>query len=109
MLYHCELGFPTIPMPSGIMALTYSQHARSAAADDQISLPQFLDPLYAKLIEVEIEGRKVIKCLYRVKYNRTHDLCLAVKPDGFVKTVWTNRVNDTHKTLNRERYASCRS
>lgn len=108
-LYHFELGFPSsAQMHFGQMLLEYSTHARTAAQNDRygdISLPLSLDTHQATVIEIEMFGNKTTKVLYRVPYNAQHDLMIALIPDRrYVKTVWLNRKDDAHKTLEEWRY-----
>ena len=108
-LYHKEFGIPTAAETVvGKLPLERSQHALRAAKDDRygniINLPRILDTSKAQVIEVEMEGDRTTKVLYRVPYSDTHDLVLAVMPDGFVKTVWLNAHDDLHNTLDASRY-----
>lgn len=110
-LYHYQLGLPKVQLPQGVALLEYTGHAKRAANDDRygvITLPVALDTSAAKVIEVEVDGNAVTKVLYRVSYDHKHDLCLAVIPRRYgawlVKTVWLNRKDDTHRTLDEKRY-----
>jgi len=108
-LYHTEIGFPTnIELPKGIFNLTYSNHAKRASFDDrygQMTLPTTLDIEEAQLIEIEVENNKVIKSVYRIKYDDVLDLIIVLIPQkSFVKTVWFNRSDDAHSTLQHWKY-----
>lgn len=110
-LYHCEIGFPRgARTPVGTFALAYTQHAFKAALTDKytdvIDLPDRLVTRYARVIEIGMEGAKVSKIVYRIAYDDTFDLCLAVVPGVpmVVKTVWLQKADDHHKTLNRGKY-----
>ena len=71
-----------------------------------MSLPTSLDIEEAKLIEIEVEANEVIKCVYRTKYDDTLDLIIVLIPQrSFVKTVWFNRSDDKHSTLQHWRYS----
>jgi len=108
--YHYQLGLPTNRLPSGVISLTYSNHALSRAVDKGITLPAFLDTSTAKVIEIEVEDGMVEKILYRVKYNAGYDMLLAIIPyRKFVKTAWLNSVTDKHTTLNASEYDRPRS
>lgn len=108
--YHADLGIPSSAQTNfGQMLLDYSGHALSAAQDDRygniINLPRSLDTSTAQVIEVETDGRKTTKVLYRIPYSDEFDLMLAVIPDRrFVKTVWLNRNDDKHETLQDWKY-----
>ena len=109
-LYHTEIGFPSnIELPKGIFNLTYSNHAKRASSDDRyghMSLPTTLDIEEAKLIEIEIDNDEVIKGVYRTRYDDTLDLIIVLIPQkSFVKTVWFNRSDDKHSTLQHWRYS----
>lgn len=117
MLYHTQLGVPQQvkeQLPFGTFRLTYTNHAKKAAAEDRYgiayALPSQLNTGKARLIEVEVNNGKIEKLLYRMVISISVHLCVAVIPDGrnwLVKTVWGQAANDNHKTLNVERYASC--
>lgn len=109
-LYHVDIGFPAdLKLPRGQLALEYSFHARRAAETDRISpycsLPGLLD-LSAGIVEVEVKHGKLIKVVTRQPYSEQVDIVLVVMlTTGRVKTVWFNRTNDKHRTLDRSRYA----
>lgn len=109
MKYHIELGIPEdVETQFGAMLLDYSPHALQAAQDDRygtINLPRVLDTSKARVIEVETDGRKTRKVLYRIPHDPEHDLLLAIDPDRrYVKTVWLNRNDDIHGTLDPSKY-----
>lgn len=66
--------------------------------------------LYGRVVEVEIEDGRVNKIITRLKnrYNSKEDLCAAIllEEDGIakVKTIWINRIDDSHKTIRMENY-----
>lgn len=107
-LYHFQVGFPkAVVYIHGVLDLTYSRHALEARLNDRygvVLLPKQLDVETAKLIEIEVEGNVVVKAVYRIPLNAECDLVLVVGRDGFVRTVWLNRNNDVHRTLDRSKY-----
>lgn len=110
-LYHYTLGFPNgFSSTVGVRKLMYTHHAKNAALTDRygiINLPTQLDTNNAKCIEVEILNGKVSKLVYRIKYNNAVDLVLVVVPyitEFKVKTVWLNKIEDKHATLNISKY-----
>ena len=107
-LYHVELGFPSdVVLMSGIIYLTYSKHAIRASYDDRygmMNLPSLLDIKFAKIIEIEVENGRVVKSVYRSKYDKVLDIIIVVNYDGFVRTVWFNKVSDRHQTLDVGKY-----
>lgn len=85
------------------MFLTYSEHAKKRAAEKGISnLPQTI--ISRDCTVFEIEDTDIRKYALRTKYNATHALCMAVDEKGFVRTVWLNRHDDRHCTLNKKLY-----
>lgn len=108
-LYHKDIGFP-IPASSfkfGTVGLKYSRHAIEASFNDRygwINLPDLLNTNTAVLIELEIRAGRIVKLVYRTKYNNQYDLILAIALGGLVKTVWLNSNEDSHNTLNLNRY-----
>lgn len=66
--------------------------------------------LYGRIVEVEIEDGRVNKIITRLKnrYNSKEDLCAAILLEedriAKVKTIWINRINDSHKTIRIENY-----
>ena len=107
--YHTEVGIPEdVQTQFGQMLLDYSQHALQAAQNDRygtIDLPRSLDTSKAQVIEVETDGKRTHKVLYRVPYNNEYDLLMAVDPRRrFVRTVWLNRNDDLHNTLDPSQY-----
>lgn len=114
ILYHKDIGFPNdIQMPRGfnpVMDLRYGSHAKDAARDDrygQMRLPQRIDVRKGETVEIGVTGKTVTKMVIRFSYNDTLDMVMVIIPaSGFVKTVWFNQKNDTHKTLNHAKYAN---
>lgn len=54
--------------------------------------------------EVETEKGKLTKCVVRVSYNDKKDICLVYRY-GLIVTAWLCNKDDTHKTLNKSKYA----
>lgn len=109
-LYHADLGIPqNAQTQHGQMLLDYSPHALSAALDDRygniVNLPKSIDTSKAQVIEVEMNGSKTTKVVYRIPYNEEYDLVMVLLPDRrFVKTVWLNKNTDLHNTLDTSKY-----
>jgi len=60
------------------------------------------------VFEAEWNG-KLVKIAMRVKLDEKRDLVIVGIPQMgglFVKTVWINLRNDSHKTLNKNKYCS---
>lgn len=110
MKYHTDIYMPEEAKRLEFATmLRYSQHAKNAAKDDrygQIDLPKVFDSRKATLIEAVVESGKVVKALYRMDYDTLHDLCLVIATaHDRVLTVWLNRKDDEHHTLDRSQYA----
>ena len=66
--------------------------------------------LHGRIVEVEIEDGRVNKIITRLnnRYNSKEDLCAAIllgeDRTARVKTIWINRIDDSHKTIRMENY-----
>lgn len=109
-LYHSDIRLPDgFRTPVSTVAVKYSRHAERAAQNDRygkIDLPTSLDLSTGKVIEVGVEGGKVVKVLFRFPYTRRCDLCIVLCPGrpAFCKTVWLNERTDKHVSLDRSKY-----
>ena len=110
VLYHHRLGFPkNIKIKYGTLRLTYTKHAVERAKEskyDKIVLPEKIDTDQAQAIEVEVgDDGMPQKILYRASYSALYEMCMAVViPSGIVKTIWLNRCDDNHNTLDVRKY-----
>lgn len=105
--YHVDLGLPHMnpsALPTLGAALTYTMHAHQEARLDNVGhlLPASL-PSYT-LIEVEMLDCAPLKWVVRCGLDNERDVVLAITSDYIVKTVWVNRKNDTHRTLDTRKY-----
>lgn len=98
--------------PTERVALRWGKHALLAGMNDRygvIPVFQSLPLSNFKVVEFAAVGREVTKIVVRGHYNDDLDVVFVLIPgrEGahFVKTVWFNKRNDTHKTLRRDRYA----
>lgn len=114
MLYHFQLGFPeTLKIKEQyVFNLTYSKHALRAASTDRygtMRLPESVVIPRDYIVEVETEDNvEVDKIVFRVpyEYKEDLDLCIVVvQSTQFVKTVWFNKITDTHTTLDKRKYS----
>lgn len=117
-LYHILLGIPPrIRTKWGKLRLEYGSHAIKESLSDRygkIALPDELDTDSAQVIEVEDDRLGFTKkVVYRVPHDDKNDLVIVIRPvvdivlnirTGFVKTVWLNRRDDNHKTLDEDKY-----
>jgi len=116
-LYHRDLGFPiTFKYPSTKVELSWSKHAHRQAEVDRYGYISKMETLHTDdyepiEIEYDIDKSKPVKMLLRSKFEVNDcNVVIAVMPStkgatkAFVKTVWYNRVSDTHKTLDSSKY-----
>lgn len=114
MIYHKDVFLPRRIVglvPKGIKELVYSRHAKQEFKDKngQISPPTHLDFAYATLVEVTTAGKLVTKLVMRKEHDADHDVVLVMLPTEskkhwWVKTVWLNKKNDNHSTLQKNRF-----
>jgi len=111
MLFHADVWLPSqlhAFMPKEAIKLSWSLHALDALKNDRYGCfqpPLFIHPKEARAVEIEFDGKKVTKVLYRIRNCNSYDLCIVVMPaTGVVKTAWANLVIDTHKTLDASKY-----
>jgi len=114
-LYHRELGFPmTFHYPSVLAELEWSKHAEEQSMADRYGAIRMMDALHTDdyipiEVEYDLDNSTIIKMLLRSKSSYSgNNVCIVVmprKPRWFVKTVWYNRVNDTHRTLDASKYS----
>lgn len=98
-------GFPAdMPQPVPGMSLFYSHHAEQAAREDHIEWVPLFVPKEFEVIEATVRLGVVEKWVIRTHLNTETDLVLVVQPDGWVRTLWVNSKDDTHRTLNHYRY-----
>lgn len=111
-LWHSEIRLPTgFVAPTERVTLEWSIHADRARKDDRYAeIPKFKTiPLSVfSVIEVETTGSKVSKLVMRGHWTADLDVVFVLIPGPvyFVKTVWINKRNDVHKTLDRSKYVS---
>lgn len=112
-LFHRDIGFPrNVQWPCGLYDLQYGHHAITEARRDRYGdvsklLPKELNTQAAQVIEAEIEGRRAVKIVYRIRLDEKRDLCLAISTNSrqwFVRTIWINEKTDTHQSLNCSKY-----
>lgn len=111
LLFHKDVYIPDFakaPIFEG--TLTYSKHAQHVTYGDgsqkAIPLPPVFVAKDATLVESEVNPRtgEVEKQVWRQHLDAENDLCFAMMPNGFIKTVWVNHKRDTHASLQRTRY-----
>lgn len=126
--YHKEIGFPEdIHLPTGIMMLYSTNHARQEAENDRFGrykLPtrQNLDPeMYERdpkeaigdedtptethVFEITVQDDEVKFIALRKHLDEERDKILVIEPhDEHTITTWSNLKDDKHETLNEEIY-----
>lgn len=109
-LYHREVFAPSALFKSpGILSLRYTEHARLAAKNDRYGdLSQYLRPDVqfdaADIVEIEVQGGLIAKWVVRLSVTRQLDLVMAITREGAVKTVWGNKADDSHASLDIRKY-----
>jgi hypothetical protein len=105
--YHKTLFFPKELdlLPKDIEVLHYCGYALERARQRRIIIPTSVHN--CSIPEIQIEGGKIVKALYRAYHSSHYDICLVMhiinnKP-FMVRTVWLN--NTTHHiTLDKSKY-----
>ncbi len=107
-LYHKDIFMPPLRLGNGMIKLNYSLHALDSAYNDRydiIKLEECYNFSKAEIVEVEVKNGVAIKVVARFDYNDKYDLTIVVVPQTkIVKTVWLNRKDDIHNTLDATKY-----
>jgi hypothetical protein len=113
-LYHADIRLPQgFVSPTARVALRWTKHADHARMTDRYGeMRRFQSATLARLsvVEVGVEAGKVVKILFRGRYDDNLDVCMVLIPNGnqpwTVKTVWFNENKDSHTTLDKSRYVN---
>jgi hypothetical protein len=115
-LYHKDIFLPpqAVKRALGHYRLTFSAHASRACADDRygrIIPANFLRVEPNNIIEMEVAGNDLpVKVVCRLPYDNRNDICIVAliieSGSALCKTLWLNRKDDTHRTLDRSKYHS---
>jgi hypothetical protein len=110
-LYHADIRLPAgFRLPNRLVKLAWSNHALRARRDDRYGdIPQIplLNLGECRAVEVGMEGQRVAKIVVRAELDDDNDVVFVLIPRNpayLVKTVWINRRDDKHKTLDRSKY-----
>jgi hypothetical protein len=104
MLYHVDINWPSfVPEYISDIIAMYSRHALQRASEKGINLPVHIS---GSLFECEVIDGRVVKVAVRTRYSNTHDLCTVIGSNGVIITVWLNRIDDNHGTLDRSKYVA---
>jgi len=120
-LYHREIGLPagaSDPWCLCEFELVYSEHAKREASADRYGFIPMLDIVafaHHEVVEVEYQNHEPVKAVLRIPCESVKgvDMILVLNrpchtghglPQALVRTVWFNRRDDHHSTLNRKLY-----
>ena len=107
-LYHKLVFLPKINKIDADYPCVYTKHARESALTDKyglIILPKTYNIAKSDIIELEIKNNDINKLVIRIGYNDKYDLILVISfYTGMIKTVWLNKKDDNHYTLDKNKY-----
>lgn len=112
-LYHKDIRLPDNfrGLPPTNVNLKWTRHATEARTNDRygyVPAWESINLREAEVIEVGMSSGYLVHLLIRLPYDGRKDILMAVKPIArrpwVVKTVWLNKVNDKHRTLNKSNY-----
>lgn len=114
MLYHRDVYIPEwmkekIPLN---IRVEFSKHSINELENDRkrynikvINIHRNLNFSLDDIIEVEEENGEITKVVYRQNYNGLYDIVYAINMKDFiVKTIWLQKSDDKHSTLQRGKY-----
>lgn len=115
-LYHPEVYLPACNPPSGHVKVLWSRHARTASRSDrygEIPIAASIDLTDFQLVELARSDGVDTKYVMRGTLDTERDVIYVLRPvfkaNGerafLIVTVWINLKSDSHRTLNRGRYA----
>jgi len=108
-------GFPVITVPDTQKKIKYTRHAQEQARSKYyapISLPETINLNDVKIFECELDAktRELVKIVIRFKIGLAVDLVMPLLIDDNYKliatTVWINKHNDKHATINPDNYTN---
>lgn len=118
MLYHKECGIPSnikmqvisILHSFKYKALGFSTHAgielrKEAYPVDIAKVLYHYDFNFDDVFEVNENGGQVEKIGFRLRFNAINDIVFVISKEKTIVTLWTNKITDTHSTLNKQVYA----
>lgn len=114
-LYHRDIFLPAkaVDIATGVYVLMLTNHAMSACRNDRygdIVPPKHLQVNKGNIIELEVNDYgNPIKVVCRLPYDNRNDICIVAAMERNClsvrcKTLWLNRKDDTHRTLDRSKY-----
>lgn len=109
-LYHvAAYGLPSLKIGT-LNGVVLSYHAQARALEKGINvklkdLSTFI-PLDWQLIELEVVNGVPIKIVARQPFDEIEDLVIVIlRKERLIKTIWFNRRDDTHLTLDKSPYS----
>ena len=98
VMQHKELA----QMSLGRVQLDASRHALDKALERGLRIPSILDIAVGTIVEIEVEGRVLVKAVVRVPGNNRDEVYVLRPINGMYKviTCYFNDTNDNHATLN---------
>jgi hypothetical protein len=81
-----------------------TQHARDRMREKGVRLPSRIPFFKCQVIEVTIEYGEITKFLVRFPDDCAGDICVSCTSTGNICTVYKNRPNDRHSTLDTRQY-----
>ena len=113
-LYHKNLGLPrgAAVLWAGCLKLQYSRHAQNESNRDRYgAVPLYPEVEFesADVVEIEIRQGQPVKAVLRFplddsKLDIVYVLTCPEHGQAFVRTVWFNQAQDTHRTLDASKY-----
>lgn len=112
--YHRQVGFPaTVAVPQGALELRPTRHAVDELLTDRYGtvgdeVPEFLNLSADMVFEMTVRRGRVDSYVVRFEWDEERDMVLVLVPVGrseaLVKTMWFNRRDDQHRSLDVSRY-----
>jgi hypothetical protein len=110
--YHIDIHPELGGIQYKAMPARYTKHAEERAYEKRIELASFLDILPGQVFELERLPCSSIKLAVRKPYDGVWDVCYVLIPQlerkgklWTVVTVWKNKIEDKHFTLDKSQYA----
>lgn len=93
--------------------IRYTKHLLDRLRENKLPRNCYKAMLYGEIVEAEFDHGEVVKVVTRLPNHRNPDtdICAAIQISGLgnehiatVRTVWLNRRDDMHDTINEENY-----
>lgn len=109
--YNIQVHPQLAQMSLGYVPLNWTKHAIERALIKGVPVKKFAIISAGTIVEVEAEGRQLLKVVARLRFDEGKDIILVLTPrvDNFnwtVVTTWLNMVGDDHNTLNLQRISA---